>query len=238
MYMAKSKCKFLNCETDKHQQIWWILKKSLPLQIPDYSSSIIASWKLNFITPLYIIENNVSQLHHNYNFCKLFHRCETSIKGVFSIRCCIYSWAEEWWQAYSIPSTSSIPRIVYDGHTLVYLPGRPLPLAGGTGETFSINMNSNVQVPLKSRGSYQIRLTQTSGMPVQPTDVNSLIHNQQQLTGALIATNLMQLIIRQGPNLHNTDNEKYHHVRQCNVQKEELIGTNQNEVHSTSRINL
>ena len=31
--------------------------------------------------------------------------------------------------------------------------------------------------------------------------VNSLIHNGQQSTGALIATNLMQLIIRQGPNL-------------------------------------
>jgi hypothetical protein len=33
-------------------------------------------------------------------------------------------------------------------------------------------------------------------------DVNSLIHNQQQLTGVLIATNFMQLIIRQGPNLY------------------------------------
>jgi hypothetical protein len=33
-------------------------------------------------------------------------------------------------------------------------------------------------------------------------DVNSLIHNQQQSTGALIATNLIQLIIRQGPNLY------------------------------------
>jgi hypothetical protein len=29
------------------------------------------------------------------------------------------------------------PRIVYDGRALAYLPGRPLPLAGGTGETVS-----------------------------------------------------------------------------------------------------
>jgi hypothetical protein len=82
-------------------------------------------------------------------------------------------------------------------------------------------VNSNVQVPLESRGSYQIRITpsQTSG-DARPTnevvqfffsffiinalsrDINSLIHNQQQSTGALIATNLMHLIIRQGPNLY------------------------------------
>jgi len=98
------------------------------------------------------------------------------------------------------------PRIVYDGRAIAYSPGRALPLAGGTGETFSLHMNSTVQVPPESRGSYQIRFTQTSGIPVQPTDVNSLIHQQQQSTGALIATNLMQLIIRQGPNLHNTNN--------------------------------
>jgi len=100
------------------------------------------------------------------------------------------------------------PRIVYDGRALAYSPGRALPLAGGTGETFSISMYSNVQVPPESRGSFQIRFTQTSGIPIQPTDVNSLIYNQQQSTGALIATNLMQLIIRQGPNLHNTNNGK------------------------------
>jgi hypothetical protein len=29
------------------------------------------------------------------------------------------------------------PRIVYDGRALAYSPGRPLPLAGGTGETVS-----------------------------------------------------------------------------------------------------
>jgi eukaryotic translation initiation factor 2C len=98
------------------------------------------------------------------------------------------------------------PRVVYDGRALAYSPGRTLPLAGGTGETFSIHMNSNVQVPPESKGSRQIRFTQTSGIPVQPSDVNSLIHQQQQSTGALIATNLMQLIIRQGPNLHNTNN--------------------------------
>jgi eukaryotic translation initiation factor 2C len=98
------------------------------------------------------------------------------------------------------------PRIVYDGRALAYSPGRPLPLAGGTGETFSIHMNSNVQAPPDRKGTYQIRFTQTSGMPIQPTDVNPLIHNRQQSTGALIATNLMQLIIRQGPNLINTNN--------------------------------
>jgi eukaryotic translation initiation factor 2C len=100
------------------------------------------------------------------------------------------------------------PRVVYDGRALAYSPGRALSLAGGTGETFSINLNSNVQVPQESRGSCQIRLTQTSGIPIQPTDVNPLIHQQQQSTGALTATNLLQLIIRQGPNLHYTNNGK------------------------------
>ena len=32
-------------------------------------------------------------------------------------------------------------------------------------------MNSNVQVPPESRGAVQIRFTQTSGIPVQPTYV-------------------------------------------------------------------
>ncbi|KAF8811942.1 argonaute-like protein [Phlegmacium glaucopus] len=98
------------------------------------------------------------------------------------------------------------PRVVYDGRALAYSPGRVLPLAGGTGETFSINLNSNVQAPQDSRGSFQIRFSQTSGVPIQPGDVNPLIHHQQQSTGALTATNLLQLIIRQGPNLHNTNN--------------------------------
>ena len=35
-------------------------------------------------------------------------------------------------------------------------------------------------------------------------DVNALIHQQQPSTGALTATNLMQLIIRQGPNLYES----------------------------------
>lgn len=98
------------------------------------------------------------------------------------------------------------PRVVYDGRALAYSPGKALPLAGGTGESFSINLNSNVQVPHDSRGAMQIRLNQTSGVPIQPTDVNALIHRQQQSTGALTATNLLQLIIRQAPNLHHTNN--------------------------------
>ena len=82
------------------------------------------------------------------------------------------------------------PRIVYDGRALAYSPGRVLPLAGGTGETvsflfylaecysqsnlhlssqFSVSLYSNTQVPPESKGSFQIRFTQTSGIPIQPT---------------------------------------------------------------------
>ena len=37
------------------------------------------------------------------------------------------------------------PRIVYDGRALAYSPGRPLPLAGGTGETVSLLFYSTAQ---------------------------------------------------------------------------------------------
>jgi hypothetical protein len=40
---------------------------------------------------------------------------------------------------------------------------------------FSVHMNSNVQVLLESKGSYQIWFMQTSNMPIQPMYVKSAI---------------------------------------------------------------
>jgi eukaryotic translation initiation factor 2C len=78
-------------------------------------------------------------------------------------------------------------RIVYDGRALAYSPSRALSLAGGTGETVSLlfylaeyyaqsylclsqfsisSIYSNVQVPPDSKGSVQIRFTQTSASEV------------------------------------------------------------------------
>ena len=91
-----------------------------------------------------------------------------------------------------IPSTFSehlpkYPQIVYDSHTLAYLCGRPLPcqqhqwnrkspIFFHSASTinlyllseFFVHMNSNVQVSPESKGSFQIRFTQTSGMPILP----------------------------------------------------------------------
>jgi eukaryotic translation initiation factor 2C len=111
------------------------------------------------------------------------------------------------------------PQIVYDVRTLAYSPGRPyIP---ETPKRWS-SCGSKRFHRRRRQGegvAYQIRFIQTSCMPVQPTDINPLIYYQPQSIGALrpivrvigflllaLCKLELCLIIRQGPNLYNTNN--------------------------------
>ncbi|KAF8968250.1 ribonuclease H-like domain-containing protein [Flammula alnicola] len=97
------------------------------------------------------------------------------------------------------------PRLVYDGQAIAYSPGQ-LNLGGNSGATFTVNLGRTTQAEPGSRGAYQIRLNLTSSAPIVPSDVSDLTHKRSSTTRALVATNLIQLVIRQGPNQNNTNN--------------------------------
>ncbi|KAF8188322.1 argonaute-like protein [Pholiota molesta] len=91
------------------------------------------------------------------------------------------------------------PRLVYDGKAIAYSPGL-LNLGGDSGIAFNISLGRNTQTPSGARGSYQLKLTLTSSAPIVPEDVHDIINKGVSSTRSATATNLLQLIIRQGPN--------------------------------------
>ncbi|KIM49646.1 hypothetical protein M413DRAFT_113312 [Hebeloma cylindrosporum] len=92
-------------------------------------------------------------------------------------------------------------RGVYDGNNIMYIPQR-LP----SDRTFYVKLGNDEPVAPQTAGSFAIRFTLTSSAVIRPRDVEDLILNKQTTTRAITATNLIQLVIRQGPNLENTNN--------------------------------
>ncbi|KAF9486279.1 Piwi-domain-containing protein [Pholiota conissans] len=97
------------------------------------------------------------------------------------------------------------PRLVYDGAAIAYSPGL-LNLGGNSGITFNVSLGSGVQTAAGIRGSYRITLNLTSSPPIDPSHIKDLIVKHQSSTRAATATNLIQLVIRQGTNQYHTNN--------------------------------
>ncbi|KAH9483636.1 Protein argonaute-3 [Psilocybe cubensis] len=101
------------------------------------------------------------------------------------------------------------PRALYDGQAIAYAP-RELALANNGSGTFNVRLGENRAAELGARGTYQIRFTLTLGEQVDAKHVYDLIRERKTSTRALVATNLIQLIMRQGPNMHHTNNGRAH----------------------------
>ncbi|KAF9484944.1 argonaute-like protein [Pholiota conissans] len=97
------------------------------------------------------------------------------------------------------------PRLVYDGRAIAYSPGL-LNLGGNSGMTFTVSLGNKSQPTAGTRGSYQIRINLTSSPKIVPSDVKDLIVGGKVTTRSTTAVNLIQLIVRQGPNQNHTNN--------------------------------
>ncbi|PPQ66044.1 hypothetical protein CVT26_010800 [Gymnopilus dilepis] len=118
------------------------------------------------------------------------------------------------------------PRAIYDGKAIAYSPGL-LNLGNNNSGMFYVQLGTNQAAAPGTRGVYQITLTLTVGDEIRaqksvipewdlgltlayhPTahrDVEALIKRGASDQKSIVATNLMQLIIRQGPNLNFTNN--------------------------------
>ncbi|PPQ82370.1 hypothetical protein CVT25_008331 [Psilocybe cyanescens] len=88
------------------------------------------------------------------------------------------------------------PRILYDGQAIVYA-SRQLKLANNGSGTFNVRLGTpGAADPAAKDADY----------PSPFRHVYDLIREKKSTARALVATNLIQLIIRQGPNMHNTNN--------------------------------
>ncbi|KAL0956200.1 hypothetical protein HGRIS_002357 [Hohenbuehelia grisea] len=93
------------------------------------------------------------------------------------------------------------PRAVYDGRFIMYT-SKPLVLPSQGGSSFTVSFGN----PQSDRGNYVVRITRTAGAVIIPSDLNALIINGQATQQAQVATNLLQLLIRQAPNQSNPNN--------------------------------
>ncbi|KAL0947384.1 hypothetical protein HGRIS_013500 [Hohenbuehelia grisea] len=91
------------------------------------------------------------------------------------------------------------PRAVYDGRFIMYT---SQPLAFDGASSFTISFGD----PKSDRGNYIVRITRTAGAVIKPSDLNALMKNGQATQQSQVATNLLQLLIRQAPNLSNPNN--------------------------------
>ncbi|RDB21168.1 Protein argonaute [Hypsizygus marmoreus] len=95
------------------------------------------------------------------------------------------------------------PRAIYDGRAILYA-SRPLKLPSGDGGSFTVSLTAAPPAP-GARGSYEVKLTKTIGASVDATDMMRLVKGRTADNQTTMATNLLQLLVRQAPN------QKYAH---------------------------
>jgi eukaryotic translation initiation factor 2C len=96
------------------------------------------------------------------------------------------------------------PKVLYDGTSIAFSPRRLEFPGGGTGCMWNVSLSGEPPRDSQGKGVIQIRLTQTAGGLITPTDVNDLILNGNSTPKTAIAVNLLQLIISQHTNLLHT----------------------------------
>ncbi|KAG6854931.1 hypothetical protein C0991_009754 [Blastosporella zonata] len=99
------------------------------------------------------------------------------------------------------------PRAVYDGNLLLYS-SRPLRLIGGGTGSFDVSLSQVLPATnvTQIRGVFHVKITETIGETVRTADMTRLITGRQADTKTLTATNLLQLLIRQEPNMKYVNN--------------------------------
>ncbi|OJA17422.1 hypothetical protein AZE42_04820 [Rhizopogon vesiculosus] len=101
------------------------------------------------------------------------------------------------------------PRCIYDGTVILYSL-RELPLIGGDSQTLS----------LSTRGLFHVALKKVSGDTVDFDELRAFIEGRQtkQTPKVLTAINVLQLIIRQAPNLKYPNNTRAFFTKDAGIQ--------------------
>ncbi|EDR04649.1 argonaute-like protein [Laccaria bicolor S238N-H82] len=96
------------------------------------------------------------------------------------------------------------PKVLYDGRSIAFSPRRLEFPGGGTGCMWNVSLSGEPPRDTQGKGVVQIRLTQTAGGLITPTDVNDLILHGNSTPKTATAVNLLQLIISQHTNILHT----------------------------------
>ncbi|KAF5318016.1 hypothetical protein D9619_012255 [Psilocybe cf. subviscida] len=92
-------------------------------------------------------------------------------------------------------------RPIFDGRAIAYSP-KDL----GPGGHWTVSLGSKTPVEANKKGGVTVRITATASELVDPRHVKDLIEGGRNTDRALVATNLLQLIVRQAANKNKTNN--------------------------------
>jgi len=109
------------------------------------------------------------------------------------------------------------PKVIYDGDAIAYS-STVLPF--GNAATFEVNMSTSDRPPregTQARGIFRVTLRRVDAATVTFDDLQALIdgRTKQQTPRATVALNLVQLIVRQAPNLKYPNNVKAFFCREA-----------------------
>ncbi|KAG2061216.1 Piwi-domain-containing protein [Suillus hirtellus] len=113
------------------------------------------------------------------------------------------------------------PRCIFDGAVIMYCP-RELPLSGGDSQTFEVNMSNKPRTDgsAPTRGILQVYLKKVAADPIDFSGLQAFIDGKQtkQTPQILTAINVLQLIIRQAPNLKYPNNTRAFFTKDAGIQ--------------------
>ncbi|KAG2133863.1 ribonuclease H-like domain-containing protein [Suillus cothurnatus] len=113
------------------------------------------------------------------------------------------------------------PRCIFDGAVIMYSL-RELPLTGRDSQTFEVNMSDRPRVDgsAPTRGIVHVTLKKVAADPIDFNGLQAFIDGKQtkQTAQVLTAINVLQLIIRQAPNLKYPNNTRAFFTKDAGIQ--------------------
>ncbi|KIK45842.1 hypothetical protein CY34DRAFT_22361 [Suillus luteus UH-Slu-Lm8-n1] len=113
------------------------------------------------------------------------------------------------------------PRCIFDGAVIMYS-ARELPLSGRDSQTFDVNMSDKPRTDgsAPTRGVIQVSLKMVAADPIDFSALQDFIDGKQrkQTPQVLTAINLLQLIVRQAPNLKYPNNTRAFFTKDAGIQ--------------------
>ncbi|KAE9406783.1 Piwi-domain-containing protein [Gymnopus androsaceus JB14] len=121
-------------------------------------------------------------------------------------------------QAVVLPNVFN-PRALYDGNALLYS-SHALNLESGGSGTYDVDLSDSGRPVVRgTRGVYSVYVKLTSGDPIRPSDLDAVLAGGTSTPKSIVATNLLQLLIRQEPNQNYPHNARAYFT---DVQKKSL----------------
>lgn len=114
-----------------------------------------------------------------------------------------------------------MPRCIFDGAVIMYS-SRELPLTGRDSQTFEVNMSDKPRTDgsAPTRGIIQVSLKMVAADPIDFSALQAFIDGKQrkQTPQVLTAINVLQLIVRQAPNLKYPNNTRAFFTKDAGIQ--------------------